>query len=98
MLATARRAAGFLANERASGFGSALRALERAARRNLSLQRKRGSILMRINPVPIFTKIIDLDLTREETAARARIGKDTLRKIEAGRMVSLKSVRRLCLC
>ena len=52
---------------------------------------------MRVNPVPIFVKIIELDMTREEAAARASIGKDTLRKIEREQMVSLKSLRRLCL-
>jgi transcriptional regulator with XRE-family HTH domain len=52
---------------------------------------------MRINPVPIFLKIMDLDMTREEAAARAKIGRGTLQKIERGQMVYLKSIKRLCL-
>src|SRR6185503_9873261 len=53
---------------------------------------------MRIDPTEILLAMLDLEMTREETCARARISRDTLRKIEAGRLVSLKSLKRLCLC
>jgi len=52
---------------------------------------------MKIDPTPIFAKLVELDMTREEACARAKISRDTLRKIEKGRLVNLKSVKRLCL-
>ena len=52
---------------------------------------------MKVNPIPIFLKIIELDMTREEAAARAKISVNTLRKIENGQLVRLKSLKRLCL-
>lgn len=52
---------------------------------------------MNINPTPIFVKLVELDLSRDEACARAKIGRDTLRKVEAGRLVNLKSLKRLCL-
>jgi DNA-binding Xre family transcriptional regulator len=52
---------------------------------------------VKLNPVPIFLAIMDLDLSIDEAAARAKIGKSTLGKIKRGEMVRLKSIKRLCL-
>lgn len=52
---------------------------------------------MRINPVPICLAMMELDLSHDETAARAKIGKGTLIKVKRGEMIRLKSLKRLCL-
>lgn len=52
---------------------------------------------MRINPVPLMLAIMEHDQTYGEACARARVAPETLKKIRDGRLVSLKSIKRLCL-
>jgi DNA-binding Xre family transcriptional regulator len=58
---------------------------------------------MRINPVPIVLRIMGQDdkddpMTYGEVCGRAHIAPETLKKIREGKLVSLKSLKRLCLC
>jgi len=53
---------------------------------------------MRINPVPLMLAIMEHDQTYGEVCARARVGPETFKKVREGKLVSLKSIKRLCLC
>jgi DNA-binding Xre family transcriptional regulator len=52
---------------------------------------------MRINPKPIFLAMLENDETRESICGKAKISRDTLRKIENGQLVQLQSIKKLCL-
>jgi hypothetical protein len=54
-------------------------------------------INMRINPVPLVLAIMEHDQTYGEACARARVAPETLKKIREGKLVSLKSIKKLCL-
>lgn len=52
---------------------------------------------MRINPVPLMLAIMEHDQTYGEACARAHVAPETLKKIRESKLVSLKSIKRLCL-
>ncbi len=53
---------------------------------------------MRLNPVPLMLAIMATDQTYGEVCARAQVSPETFKKVRDGKLVSLKSLKRLCLC